>query len=172
MITGIAALIVGGFVVRFNTASYVQNQAKELAAAPNNAATTAQLNALKRYANSHSGATVTVHLTTAYNEAMQVYQQAEIAATAPSSALYAAAQAACAGHAISTVQAQCNEQYIETHSPPTAATTAIPQPIEADYSYHFLSPFLTTDLSTAFWALAFILILVLAVPVLRPQPYF
>jgi hypothetical protein len=165
----IAFLIGAGFAVRDETARYVQAQAATLATLPAGSTATAQLNALRQYTMTHSGATVTVQLTTAYNQAVEA---ANAATAAPSSGLYAAAQAACGGHAVSTVQAQCNEEYIQSHSTPGTVNASVVQPKLSDYTYHFVAPFLSFDISTILWGVALLLIVALAMPVLRPRPYF
>jgi hypothetical protein len=170
-VIAIALLIGGGFGLRASNAAYAHTQATQLAAAAANQDTQTKLNDLKQYVATHSGATITVQLTAAYNAAVQ---QAAVAATAtatPSSSLYAAAQAACAGHAVSTVQAVCNQAYIESHSTPASASSTVVQPKLSDYTYHFVAPFLTLDLATVLWAIAFVLILIMALPVLRPAPF-
>ncbi len=166
-----ALLIGAGFAVRAANANYAHTQAAQLAAAEANSDTTTKLNGLKQYVSTHSGSTITVQLTAAYDAAVRQAQTEAAVAAAPSSSLYAAAQAACAGHAISTVQAACNQAYIESHSPASSSTTNIVQPKLSDYTYHFIAPFLAFDLATLSWGIAFILILVLVVPVLRPAPY-
>jgi len=171
LIFAIAVLIAGGFWARSSNASYSQAQAKILAAAPANQATTTQLNDLKQYVATHSGSTVTVQLTSAYNAAVrQVEAEAATIAT-PDSSVYAAAQAACSGKTISTVQAECNAQYLQTHAVPSSTTVAPVQPKLSDYTYHFVAPVLTFDFATILWGLAFVAILVLCLPVIRPTPY-
>jgi hypothetical protein len=167
----IAVLIGAGFVVRVSNASYATTQAKLLAAEPVSSTMTTQLNALKEYVSNHSGSTVTVELTMAYDDAVQQAQTAASSGSTPSGALYAAAQAACAGKTISTVQAQCNEEYLQTHSTPSTDAAPVVQPKLSDYTYHFVAPMLTLDLATILWAFAFITILVLCLPVLRPTSY-
>lgn len=170
LIVAIAILIGAGFLVRSSNASYAQAQAKLLAAAPANDTTTTQLNALKDYVSTHSGSTITVQLTAAYNAAVQQVEAEATAGSTPSASLYAAAQAACSGRIVSTTQATCNAAYIESHTP-TSTTAVIAQPKLSDYTYHFVAPVLTFDLTTILWGLAFIAILILCLPVIRPAPY-
>ena len=171
LIIAIALLIGGGFAIRASNASYAHTQATQLAAAQNNSDTAAKLNALKQYVATHSGSTVTVELATAYNDAVKQVEAETAAVATPSSSLYAAAQAACAGHAVSTVQAACNEAYIQSHTNAANTSQNIVQPKLSDYTYHFVAPFLALDATTLCWGLAFILILILVIPVLRPAPY-
>jgi hypothetical protein len=161
----ITFFIAMGFGVRSANGNYAQTQAKRLAAMDATDAANTKLNDLKNYVATHSGSTVTVVLTTAYNNAVQVAEAA--AASTPSTQLYAAAQAACAGHAVSTVQAQCNEQYIQAHNTPVVA---VAQPKLSDYTYHFVAPIITFDFVTILWVFAFIMIIVLILPVLRLGP--
>ena len=100
LIVAITFLIGAGFALRASNASYANTQANQLANAAANNDTTTKLNTLKQYVASHSGSTITVVLTGAYNTAVQQVQTEASAMATPSSSLYAAAQAACAGHAM------------------------------------------------------------------------
>ena len=169
-IIAIALLIGAGFAIRASNANYAHTQATALSQAENNSDTAAKLNDLKQYVSTHSGSTITVELATAYNDAVKQAEAASTTAT-PSSGLYAAAQAACAGHAVSTVQAACNQAYIESHSNAGSASPYVVEPKLSDYTYHFVAPLLAFDATTLCWGVAFILILILVIPVLRPAPY-
>lgn len=171
LIIAIALLIGGGFALRASNASYARTQASQLTAAGANSDTTAKLNALKQYVSTHSGSTITVQLTAAYNSAVRQAQADAAVAATPSGSIYAAAQAACAGHAVASVQAACNQAYIESHSTAANSTSNIVEPKLSDYTYHFVAPFLAFDLATLCWGIAFTLILVIGVSILRPAPY-
>ena len=170
LLVTIVALAVAGLLTRVGNASYARDQATQLSAAAAGPETTAKLNALKTYVMSHSGTTVTVVMTAAYQQALQAYQAATMP-TPPSSTLYAEAQAACAGRAVATVQAQCNQQFIETHSVATATPT-VPMPAASDYSYRLIAPAFALDAPTGLWALAFLSLVWLVIPALRPHAYF
>lgn len=169
LIVAIIALSVAGWLARASNASYAHDQAVQLSAAAAGSETTAQLNTLKTYVMNHSGTTVTVVLNVAYQQALQAYQAATTPAV-PSSTLYAEAQAACAGHAIATVQAQCNQQYIVAHSAATTTPT-VPMPVASDYSYRLIAPAFALDAPTGLWLLAFLGFIWLLLPALRPRPY-
>jgi len=169
LFVAIVALAVAGLLTRAGNASYARDQASQLASAAAGPETTAKLNALKSYVMSHSGTTVTVVMTAAYQQALQAYQAATTP-TPPSSTLYAEAQAACAGHAVATVQAQCNQQFIESHSI-VATTPAVPMPAASDYSYRLIAPALALDAPSGLWTLAFVSLIWLILPALRPRPY-
>jgi hypothetical protein len=171
MIIAIAALIGAGFIARSTNQSYARAQATELAVAPANADSTVKLNALKQFVESHSGATITVQLTAAYNSAVQTAEAATASST-PSSSLYAAAQAACASHAAASVVTKCNEDYVQAHLTPAIGAALVALPKLSDYTYHFVSPLLTLDTTTVFWGIGFILILVLLYPLYRSVLYF
>ena len=165
----IIALAVAGLLSRSSNASYARDQAMQLSAAPASPETTLKLNALKTYVSSHSGATVTVVMTSAYQQALQAYQAATTP-TPPSTTLYAEAQAACAGRAVATVQAQCNQQFIESHSVATTAPN-VPMPAARDYSYRLIAPAFALDGPTGFWTLSFLGLIWLLLPALRPRAY-
>lgn len=166
----IVALAIAGWSVRSKNASYARSQASQLATASAGAATTTKLNNLKQYVMNHSGSSVTVVMQAAFDQAAQAAQAAAVPPPS-SSTLYAEAQAACAGHAVATVQAQCNQDYIQAHSTP-AVTPSVPMPVASDYTYHFIAPAFTLDAPTALWGLAFLALVWLVLPALRPKPYF
>lgn len=169
LLVAIVALAIAGLLSRSSNASYARDQAMQLSSLAAGTETTAKLNSLKTYVMGHSGTTVTVVMTVAYQQALQAYQ-ASVTPTPPSSTLYAEAQAACAGRAVATVQAQCNQQYIEAHSV-VATTPSLPMPAASNYSYRFIAPAFALDGPTGLWTLSFLGLIWLVLPALRPRAY-
>lgn len=102
----------------------------------------AQLERLRSYVNSHMGASVSLVLNGAY----QRQEQAAQAAAQPqmSGDVYQQAQAACAPIKNAVQQAQCNQNYLNSHLQ-TATPSPVAQPSQNDFRYAFNSPVWTPD---------------------------
>lgn len=104
---------------------------------------TAQLATLQTYIHGHIATSQQVTLDGSYNRA--VAAAAAAAAPASNGTIYAQAQAACASHADSLVQARCVQAYLASHATVGANPTAIPTPVKADYVKSFTAPRWTPD---------------------------
>lgn len=135
----------------FHNASTASSKVRAIAAQDAASADpTADIAALKQYVSKHMHSSVSFVLTNAYNRAVSAAQaQQQQQSSAPSGAVYAQAQAACASHADSVAQANCVINYVSAHSTPAAApsTTPVVMPSLATYTYHFISPAWTFDLT-------------------------
>lgn len=169
LLIALVAFGISGWLTRQSYAATAQSRAAALANVTDGAVATRQLNDLRSYVVSHSGSSVTVTLTGLYDQAVAQTQTAAVAT--PSAALYAQAQAACAGRANATVQAQCNQQYIQTHASPAQAAS-VPGPNLTDYTYRLIAPVVTLDLATLLMGLAFLCLVGLVIPALRPTTEF
>jgi hypothetical protein len=105
--------------------------------------TTAGQQALADYVKVHMATSRSVMLTASYNRAVQAAQAA--ADPASNGTVYAAAQAACAGHSDSLVQARCVQTYLAAHSSTGANPQPAATPAKADYTKTFTAPGWTTD---------------------------
>ena len=102
----------------------------------------------RNYVAKHMGANVSFELSNAYQQAQTAAQAAAVPQT--NGSIYAQAQAACASIKIAVQQAQCNQNYLDSHL--TQATTpTVTSPNVGDYSYHFISPTWTPDLTGLLW---------------------
>lgn len=105
--------------------------------------TTADQQALADYVKVHMTTSRSVMLTASYNRAVQAAQAA--ANPASNGSVYAAAQASCAGHADSLVQARCVQAYVGSHSTAGANPQPAATPSKADYTKTFTAPGWTAD---------------------------
>jgi hypothetical protein len=119
--------------------------------------TTSDQQVLARYVATHMATSRTVLLSASYNRALQAAQ----AASNPTSngTVYSAAQAACASHADSLVQARCVQAYLAAHSTSGTNPQVVTTPVKADYTKTFTAPNWTADsagvpLLVAFTAMA------------------
>jgi hypothetical protein len=105
--------------------------------------TTADVVAIQSYVRHHMGTSATVELKGSYNRA----QAAAVAAANPASngTIYSDAQTACASKADSIVQARCVQNYLATHSQPSANPQAVVQPNLSDYTKIFKGPTFSFD---------------------------
>lgn len=92
------------------------------------------------YAGTHMDVATTIMLQGSYNRALSAANTP--VAAAGSGAVYAAAQAACGGHADSITQARCVSNYVATHAAPgsNAPTSQLAPPNKADYTVTFKGP--------------------------------
>ncbi len=121
-----------------------------------NQSITAPLDQLEAYVHNHLGATTSVFLAGSYNRAVAA---TKLSATPPvDGSVYADAQAACAGHSSSVVQAQCVTSYVTARLQAQPATAPAVAPAKASYTYRFAAPRWTADAV----GLAFLLALLLA----------
>lgn len=92
----------------------------------------ADMVAAQAYSQAHMGTSSSVFLSGSYDRAMA----ASSAASNPSSngAVYAQAQAACAGKADSIVQAKCVSAYVAAHAAPSANPQAVAAPTKEAYT--------------------------------------
>lgn len=156
---------VSGWLVRQSYSTYTHNQAAAMGAMTDPVTTIAKLNELKRYVTSHSGSSVTVALTATYNKAVSDAQAAAAQSAAPSTTLYAEAQAACLGRGVSSVtQAQCNQTYIQSHSAGSTITPVVTLPNLSDYTYPLVGPMLTLDGSSVLFGLSFLSLIGIVLP--------
>jgi hypothetical protein len=118
--------------------------------------TTTALANLSSFSHNHMHASVNVGLDASYQRAVMASQ----AASQPSGTIYAQAQAACASHADSIVQARCVTDYVSAHLQPTA--TPPPPPDRSKYQYSYHSPLWAPD-AAGLAFLASLVLLVLAV---------
>jgi len=105
--------------------------------------TTTDQQVLTRYVSAHMATSRSVVLIASYNRAEQAAQAA--ANPASNGSVYAAAQASCAGHADSLVQARCVQAYLAAHSSAGANPQPAATPSKADYTKTFSAPGWTAD---------------------------
>ena len=105
--------------------------------------TTADQQALATYVSTHMATSRTVLLVGSYNRAVQAAQAA--ANPASNGSVYAAAQAACASHANSLVQANCVQAYLAAHSSTGTNPQPAATPTKAAYTKSFTAPGWTAD---------------------------
>jgi hypothetical protein len=112
---------------------------------------------LAAYVHAHMLTDQTVFLSGSYNRAAAAAQ----AAANPNSngTVYAQAQASCASHADSLVQARCVQAYLAANAQTGANPQAVAAPVKADYTKSYHAPHWTADLAgimllAAFAALA------------------
>jgi hypothetical protein len=105
--------------------------------------TTIAQQTLSSYVKLHMATSRQVFLSASYDKASQAAQAA--ANPASNGAVYAAAQAACASHADSLVQARCVQAYVGSHSSTGANPQAVAAPVKADYTKSFTAPSWTAD---------------------------
>lgn len=128
--------------------------------------TTSDQVALEQFSHSHMNATVRLELMGSYGRAVAASQPAT-----PSGALYAQAQAACAGKSDSIVQAKCVTDYVSKRLPAPAAPVAPPD--RSLFTKEFHSPAWTPDLAglALLGSLVLVLIAIFA-RVLAPRPRY
>jgi hypothetical protein len=117
-------------------------------------ATTTQQQSLLQYTQAHMAVSETIFLAGSYNRAVQAADAA--ANPASNGQIYSEAQAACASHANSIVQADCVQAYVAAHSTPSTDPQAVTQPTKAAYTKTFKAPGWTTDSA----GIAFLIMLV------------
>lgn len=105
--------------------------------------TTVAQQALTNYVKLHMATSRQVFLSASYDRANQAAQAA--ASPASNGTVYAAAQASCASHADSLVQARCVQAYLGSHSSTGANPQAVASPVKADYTKSFTAPDWTAD---------------------------
>ena len=99
--------------------------------------------AVNTYVHTHMLTSTSVFLKASYDRAVAASQST---ATESNGQVYAAAQAACASHADSIVQANCVQAYLSAHSTTGANPQApAPAPAKADYTKTFIAPNWTED---------------------------
>jgi hypothetical protein len=97
---------------------------------------------LRQYASHHMGASVSFVLNGAFERQQQLAQTEAQPQT--SGDVYKQAQAACASIKNPVQQAQCNQNYLNSHLQ-AATPSRVTQPNQADFSYVFASPVWTPD---------------------------
>lgn len=118
---------------------------------------------LENYVQNHMGASIDFELTGAYNraqEAAAVYKEAMAKAQLANSAIYAQAQAACAGIKNAVQQTKCNQEYLNSHLQDVKIPDPVIDPVETDYQYKLVSPPWTADVVGALFldaALTFVI---------------
>jgi hypothetical protein len=105
--------------------------------------TTGDQEVLSAYVKAHMATSRTVFLAASYNAAAQAAQAA--ASPASNGQVYADAQASCASHANSLVQANCVQAYLSTHSASGTNPQAVATPTKAAYTKSFMAPGWTPD---------------------------
>lgn len=105
--------------------------------------TTTDQQVLANYVKVHMATSQRVLLTASYNRAVQAAQAA--ANPASNGTVYAAAQASCAGHSDSLVQARCVQAYLASHSSAGANPQPATMPSKTDYTKTFTAPGWTAD---------------------------
>jgi hypothetical protein len=95
------------------------------------------------YASQHMATSSSVFLSGSYDRAMAT----STAASNPASngAVYAQAQASCAGKADSIVQAKCVSAYVAAHAAPSANPQAVATPTKEAYTKPITAPAWTPD---------------------------
>ena len=155
LILVVIALVIAGFIARLSYYSYASITADGLSKTELTSTTTTQLNNLNQYVAKHTGASVKVVLTRIFDDAVTAYNAQQQRISNSSAELYAQAQSACnASHAISTVQAACNQAYIAAHPLPPDSKKVLTKPEVGEYSYNLVSPVIALDLATTLFFLA------------------
>ncbi len=102
-----------------------------------NGDTKAALSELQSFAANHTSASATIELTDSYKRAVAA------SSSSGTGQVYAQAQAACASHADSIVQARCVSSYLANHA--QMGGEAQPVPEESKYVYSYKSPVVAPD---------------------------
>ena len=116
---------------------------------------------LRGYVGSHMGSSVSFVLNGAYER----QQQAAQAAAQPQTTgdVYQQAQAACASIKNAVQQAQCNQNYLNSHlQAATPAVSPVAAPNQADYSYMLAAPVWTSDTAGIILAISVLSLLIAA----------
>lgn len=114
---------------------------------------------LRQFVAGHMGSSVSFILNGAYERQQQTAQAAAQPQT--SGDVYQQAQAACASIKIAVQQAQCNQNYLNSHLQ-AAAPTPVTAPNQADFSYVLVAPVWTPDAAGILLALSVLALLVAA----------
>lgn len=147
-------LLVAGLITRHQSAVFATSLATQIVGADaNNVSPTALIQTERDYVSRHMGASVAFELKGAYARAQEAAQAA--AQPQVSGDIYSQAQAACSGLKNPVKQAQCNQNYLNSHLT-TAQATPVPTPVESNYAYSMTSPIWTPDLTGYLWLLSII----------------
>lgn len=111
------------------------------------------LESLKKYVRTHTGSSVVLSLPGSYSRALSA-AQASGQPTA-TGALYAEAQAACAGKADSVRQAKCVQEFVSARLVTTPEQPTVLPPNPEDYVIRLKAPAIAPDLATLLWFVAF-----------------
>src|SRR6266567_2530439 len=144
-------LVIGVVALSYHDQTKVDQKVKDIQTADaSGKPTTAAIIALKSYAAGHMGTGAKFTLTGQYNRDVAA-ARAVAQIQAENSQIYAQAQQACAGHANSIAQAECNAAYLQKHLVLVPASAPLTAPKLADYSYNFRAPVWTPSMAGASW---------------------
>jgi len=113
-----------------------------------------QMLGLQQFVHRHMGSSVAFKL-----DGAMTRDQAAAQAAQSSSSIYQQAQASCASIKNAVSQAQCNEQYLSAHLQPAASATPVPAVQSSNYTYSFLSPVWTPDLTGILAVISIVILL-------------